>query len=402
MSSTIDLLQSFYDMTRIPLWIYSADRKALLYKIFTNLPNLIPEKLADYNASLTFTPKTDFFSFYVGENECYACFTPKPELLQTQTVLIAGPILINARLTTSQQKNLGFASLFSLQELETLCNALPACNVGYSLSATRHLLLLLGLDAPSVVELYKLFYTEQDEHYETRLVEELFQNQEDLLVHTPYAQELAVLNCVRDGDAAMLETIYRSQPEIVYGNMSSQPLKKLLYGCIANTTLVTRYAIQGGLDEEVAFTLSDVYIQQMDKCRSLAELNHLNESMAIEFTLRVAEAKEQARPKYSKPILKCIDYITLNTHQKLTLELLAEEVDLTPKYLSFLFKKETGESVRAFIEDRKIAEARNLLLYTRYSYSEISEYLAFSSQSHFISVFKKNTGQTPKEFRESH
>ena len=41
-----------------------------------------------------------------------------------------------------------------------------------------------------------------------------------------------------------------------------------------------------------------------------------------------------------------------------------------------------------------------MLRYSNFSYGEIAAYLAFSSQSHFIRVFKAHTGYTPKEYRD--
>ena len=43
--------------------------------------------------------------------------------------------------------------------------------------------------------------------------------------------------------------------------------------------------------------------------------------------------------------------------------------------------------------------AQNMLKFSDYTYAEISAILAFSSQSHFIRVFRKQTGYTPKEYR---
>ncbi|MEZ2716009.1 helix-turn-helix domain-containing protein [Niallia circulans] len=53
----------------------------------------------------------------------------------------------------------------------------------------------------------------------------------------------------------------------------------------------------------------------------------------------------------------------------------------------------------SFITVCKLEEAKNLLLYTNKSISNISNYLCFSSQSHFQTVFKKNYGITPVSFR---
>ena len=47
-------------------------------------------------------------------------------------------------------------------------------------------------------------------------------------------------------------------------------------------------------------------------------------------------------------------------------------------------------------------KAKNLLTYSNYSLTEIANYLAFSSQSHFIQIFQKYGGTTPRKYRELH
>jgi len=70
-----------------------------------------------------------------------------------------------------------------------------------------------------------------------------------------------------------------------------------------------------------------------------------------------------------------------------------------PNYLSSLFKKETGENLREYLLRNRIEVAKSLLSRTEYSYVQISNSLAFYSQSHFTKVFKENTGYTPKQYR---
>ena len=50
---------------------------------------------------------------------------------------------------------------------------------------------------------------------------------------------------------------------------------------------------------------------------------------------------------------------------------------------------------------KKLDAAKNLLMFTEHSSLEIANYLNFSSESHFISVFKKSTGLTPKKFKQN-
>ena len=236
------------------------------------------------------------------------------------------------------------------------------------------------------------------------LTHEMLENEENERIHTSYAQEKAILECVSNGDIHALENTYYSLPTTVYGKMTSSnsKLKLLFYASIANTTLVTRYAIEGGLNEETAFSLSDVYIRKMEQCTDVDALMKLNEQMAIEFTLRVAEAKKTPKNYYSPAISRVIDYIYHGKNKTLTLNQLASLVNLTPKYLSALFHKETGQTLTVFIHKVLIEKAQNLLAYSDYSLGEISTYLNFSSQSYFISISKRYTGITPGQYRKMH
>ena len=76
------------------------------------------------------------------------------------------------------------------------------------------------------------------------LTHEMLENAENERIHTSYAQEKAILECVSNGDIHALENTYYSLPTTVYGKMTSSnsKLKLLFYASIANTTLVTRYA----------------------------------------------------------------------------------------------------------------------------------------------------------------
>lgn len=129
------------------------------------------------------------------------------------------------------------------------------------------------------------------------LTHEMLENEENERIHTSYAQEKAILECVSNGDIHALENTYYSLPTTVYGKMTSSnsKLKLLFYASIANTTLVTRYAIEGGLNEETAFSLSDVYIRKMEQCTDVDALMKLNEQMLL--NLRFVLLKQKRRQK---------------------------------------------------------------------------------------------------------
>lgn len=77
----------------------------------------------------------------------------------------------------------------------------------------------------------------------------------------------------------------------------------------------------------------------------------------------------------------------------------ADELCLTPKYLSKLIRQVSGRSAPDWIDSFVILEAKNLLKYTEASSKEIAYKLHFPNPSVFHAFFKARTGQTPTEYR---
>lgn len=102
---------------------------------------------------------------------------------------------------------------------------------------------------------------------------------------------------------------------------------------------------------------------------------------------------------YSSIINKAIEVISENIQDKISLQLVAGYINISPKYLSYLFTKETGMNFCDYVQYSRIDVAKKKLLESNISYSDLCYNLGFSSQSYFNSVFKKYTGVTPKEFR---
>lgn len=94
-------------------------------------------------------------------------------------------------------------------------------------------------------------------------------------------------------------------------------------------------------------------------------------------------------------------YITEHCAEDISLEALASLVHLSPTYLSRLFKRETGETLSAYIQDVRIERAKNLLCTTSMKIYEVAEQVGFSDPVYFSRTFKKATGVKPKDFRES-
>lgn len=87
-------------------------------------------------------------------------------------------------------------------------------------------------------------------------------------------------------------------------------------------------------------------------------------------------------------------------HQGLpTVHFLADELNLSPRYLSDLLKQETGKTALDLIHAYLVSEAKNLLLGEDQSVSEIAYTLGFENPPYFSRLFKKEVGMTPNEFK---
>ncbi|WP_271813514.1 response regulator transcription factor [Clostridium beijerinckii] len=107
--------------------------------------------------------------------------------------------------------------------------------------------------------------------------------------------------------------------------------------------------------------------------------------------------------KYSKKVADSIDYITKNLfNQSLSLTDIAENINVHKVYLCRIFKEETGENVTQYILKARIEKSKEIILSTNYKLYEISDKLGFNSPQQFSILFKKVTGITPNQFRDSY
>ena len=225
-------------------------------------------------------------------------------------------------------------------------------------------------------------------------------NRENSFRHHYYDEEMKQYEMMKAGDPEAVRESNRMMTSGLNGHLSDDPVRNMKYLFVANITIATRFAIEGGLDSETAYNISDLYIGKMDLCRTVDEVLEVHYEMFSYFAKQMAGL--QKKSVFSKPIVQCIEYIDLNLHTSIKTAELAGYVNLNQSYLSTLFKKEMDLSISDYILKRRIDTAKNMLRYSDYPAAQISEILAFSSQSHFIRCFKKLTGMTPNEYKKLH
>lgn len=237
----------------------------------------------------------------------------------------------------------------------------------------------------------------QNQNSNQRMINSIHDAVDDGAQHIPYNQEMSFYDLVKQGN---IEALEQQNPRLIVegqGVLSKNPYKNGCYHFIIATAFITRFCIEGGLEKEEAYNLSDFYIRKMDDCYEIEQVEKLHREMIFAFAQKMR--KLQKSDATSLYIRRAIDYISNNLNVQIKIKDISDTLGISEKYLSALFKKETGTTIVAYIEERQMEAACSMLCYSDFSYAEIADNLSYCSQSYFSKIFKKHYGMTPMQYR---
>ena len=224
-------------------------------------------------------------------------------------------------------------------------------------------------------------------------------NMENNRTHNTYRFERELFQLVQNGNAAALQDFLTANTlELEEGKLAQTPLRhtKNLFIVTAIKTAMLG-AIPGGVGVEKTYQLLDLYIQECEKLQSIEKIQALQYSMILDFCQQAGETK--IPDGISSEIYACMNFIRTHTNDTISVDDVADSIQRSSSYTMKKFKEEMGFTIGSFITRCKLEEAKSLLTYSEKSLAEISNYLCFSSQPHFQSLFKKQYHMTPLEYR---
>lgn len=234
---------------------------------------------------------------------------------------------------------------------------------------------------------------EQAEHrYDQDLLDPVAQE-----VHNTYRTEQTLLDLIEKGDVGALDEWLKDAPAVRPGSIAPDQLRQVKNTLIVTATLASRAAVRGGMDVEDAFSLSDAYIRKCELLQTPDRIINLQYHMVLDFTSQVSNLKLHGNS--SALAAAVAEYVRHHLSDPVSTEKIAEKLHFSRTWLSRKFHEETGIPLSDFIRIKKTEEAQRLLRYADKSLREISVYLGYSSQSHFQTVFKKQLGVTPMQYR---
>ena len=223
---------------------------------------------------------------------------------------------------------------------------------------------------------------------------------ESEIVHRSQNDELLFYRQVASGDVeAIMENCrqHRFLDKEGVGTLSKDPVTNLKYHFVVTAALISRICTENGMEMELSFRLSDYYIGKLDYVTDEAGIEKWHNKMVLDYTRRMQLLKQSS--SLSRPVSECMNYIYTHIKDRITIEDLAAATGNSPSYISRLFKSEVGIPVSEYIRKVKLDKAKNLLRFSDFTLVEIASYLSFSSQSHFIKLFRDETKMTPKKYR---
>ena len=141
----------------------------------------------------------------------------------------------------------------------------------------------------------------------------------------------------------------------------------------------------------------DKYVQAIYNYKHFSEIECLLKQLVNQVSETFSE-----EPLYGRHALQLAKhYILTHYGDDLSLDILAKEVCLSPRYLSSLFIEENGYGINKYIREVRMKKAKELLLDTNLKIGEIGRKVGYPNLSYFCKSFAREYGVTPEKFRDS-
>lgn len=273
---------------------------------------------------------------------------------------------------------------------------LPYCELKTFLEAMK---LLLYEETGEKVCLSELYTKQQPEPEQQKFFEKKRWMEKGGHLHNPYQHEQKKLGSIRAGNLKLLEECQNEVWPGEIGQLADNPLRQEKNLSIVVISIACRAAIDGGVAPQKAFLMSDVFISNIERMTQVLPI----QAAVVEYEREFARAVEQVKhdSEHNRYVERAKEYVAEHIDESIRVVQIGEALGINENYLTGLFHKYEGITLQHYIRKEKVRQAKELLLYSSYSCSEIAALLCFSTQSHFSSAFKREVGMTPAKYRES-
>ncbi|MFK4165580.1 AraC family transcriptional regulator [Paenibacillus lautus] len=222
-------------------------------------------------------------------------------------------------------------------------------------------------------------------------VEQDFERYADLQAPIDSAVHESLIQTIRSGKEekvlAMLDEVFTRLQTMKYTECQFQ-LKLLLFAIVKSFSKVMSIQSVEGIERHL---------------RQFATLTEVREWLKEETGRMIRQLSDQKGfNRKEKLIGEIIEYVRYHTHDPmLSVDDIADHIALSAKYVRQLFHEHYGMPLSNFILNERLGKVKELLEQTSMQITEIAEQSGFQTKSHFFTAFKKATGMTPSQYRDS-
>ena len=179
---------------------------------------------------------------------------------------------------------------------------------------------------------------------------------------------------------------------------SASPLRSAKNYSIIMNTLLRKAAEEGGVHPVYLDRISSDFARKIEDISVLSAFPTLMHEMFCSYCRLV---RKHSTRRFSPAVQKAVLLIDSDLSAPLTLATLAAAEGLSEGYLATVFKKEIGKTVSEYVREKRMKHAAHLLTTTRLQIQTIALHCGIMDVQYFSKLFKKHTGKTPKEYRET-
>ncbi len=283
-----------------------------------------------------------------------------------------------------EKQEIYFSMLRAKETIERLLKVTVTCLIGREVPGPKELRQVL---VPMLEHTEQRFYSRENN---VDYFKEVVFSENDLFQH--YAEMFAAMNnSIALHDFAQLRSL------IV------EWMNRIRQACY-HPSHVREFFMQLLLDLQMKLKLTLHYQDELSKEKlydavlAIESIDQLEEWLLQIFEALMERLSVVSMSSARSEIIKAQQYVISRVTEKITLEEIAEYLNLNASYFSRLFKRETDQNFIEYVNKVKLMKAKELLQQSNKTVEEISDYLGYSNKSYFIKLFKREIGMKPSEY----
>ena len=220
------------------------------------------------------------------------------------------------------------------------------------------------------------------------------------LLEKRYDYERAFIQNIKEGNARKaIQNLHSMQMDVAYLKRIGTTLENERVGAAIVRTTVRLSALDAGLPGLIADRISRENTVSCIRATRVDEILRSQEKMVRDFCKAVQATRSEAHSALVQSALYCIEK---EYTEEISMQSLAEELDVSVNHLISVFKKEMQVTPNVYLREHRLKQAARILAATDLPIQEVASSVGISDANYMIKLFKEKYGETPTAYRKKY